>query len=321
MKKIVILSYLGVSLFAAGDYIPLSKLSDDEKVGYNFTDKKDIIKPVESKNYTSVSKKNNEIIQPVENNKIKEKIKDVNKVEVSETNNDLAEKENIIEEFKKENILQDVSKENKILKADNRDFSITPKISYSFLKSDIYIADRVSVVEERGVLIPEVAISYKNHTLKAETMSSKAYFEGVLIEGGDLSTDSSWDKLSYLYKYQNVNMGLGYNVYKIKGNFIFHKYDLIFNEEDLIFNEEDKEEFASLELHFKNEENNIQAEYGGSYGKNDNLDYAYDYYLNLGYKIFKDSLIVSAGYKNRTIEIEDVRFQYKGPTLGLSSTF
>ena len=62
MKKIVILSCLGVSLFAAGDYIPLSKLSDDEKVGYNFTDKKDIIKPVESKNYTSVSKKNNEII-------------------------------------------------------------------------------------------------------------------------------------------------------------------------------------------------------------------------------------------------------------------
>ena len=314
MKKIVILSCLGVSLFAAGDYIPLSKLSDDEKVGYNFTDKKDIIKPVESKNYTSVSKKNNEIIQPVENNKIKEKIKDVHKVEVSEPNTDLAEKENIIEEFKKENILQDVSKENKILKADNRDFSITPKISYSFLKSDIYIADRVSVVEERGVLIPEVAISYKNHTLKAQRMSVKAYFEGVLIYGGDSSTDSSWDKLSYLYKYQNVNVGLGYNVYKLKNDFIFNEYDLTINGKE-------KERFASLEVHFKNEENNIQAEYGGSYGKNDNLDYAYEYYLDLGYKIFKDSLIVSAGYKNRTIEIEDVRFQYKGPTLGLSSTF
>ena len=74
MKKIVILSCLGFSLFAAGDYVPLSELSDDEKVGYNFTDKKDIVTPVESKNYTSVSKKNNEIIQPVENNKIKEKI-------------------------------------------------------------------------------------------------------------------------------------------------------------------------------------------------------------------------------------------------------
>ena len=314
MKKIVILSYLGVSLFAAGDYIPLSKLSDDEKVGYNFTDKKDIIKPVESKNYTSVSKKNNEIIQPVENNKIKEKIKDVHKVEVSEPNTDLAEKENIIEEFKKENILQDVSKENKILKADNRDFSITPKISYSFLKSDIYMVEKVSVVEERGVLIPEVAISYKNHTLKAQRMSAKAYFEGVLIDGGDLSTDSSWDKLSYLYKYQNVNVGLGYNVYKLKNDFIFNEYDLTINGKE-------KERFASLEVHFKNEENNIQAEYGGSYGKNDNLDYAYEYYLDLGYKIFKDSLIVSAGYKNRTIEIEDVRFQYKGPTLGLSSTF
>ena len=314
MKKIVILSCLGVSLFAAGDYIPLSKLSDDEKVGYNFTDKKDIIKPVESKNYTSVSKKNNEIIQPVENNKIKEKIKDVHKVEVSEPNTDLAEKENIIEEFKKENILQDVSKENKILKADNRDFSITPKISYSFLKSDIYMVEKVSVVEERGVLIPEVAISYKNHTLKAQRMSAKAYFEGVLIDGGDLSTDSSWDKLSYLYKYQNVNVGLGYNVYKLKNDFIFNEYDLTINGKE-------KERFASLEVHFKNEENNIQAEYGGSYGKNDNLDYAYEYYLDLGYKIFKDSLIVSAGYKNRTIEIDWFRYQYKGPTLGLSSTF
>ena len=247
MKKIVILSCLGFSLFAAGDYVPLSELSDDEKVGYNFTDKKDIIKPVESKNYTSVSKKNNEIIQPVENNKIKEKIKDVHKVEVSEPNTDLAEKENIIEEFKKENILQDVSKENKILKADNRDFSITPKISYSFLKSDIYMVEKVSVVEERGVLIPEVAISYKNHTLKAQRMSAKAYFEGVLIDGGDLSTDSSWDKLSYLYKYQNVNVGLGYNVYKLKNDFIFNEYDLTINGKE-------KERFASLEVHFKNEE-------------------------------------------------------------------
>ncbi len=314
MKKIVILSCLGFSLFAAGDYVPLSELSDDEKVGYNFTDKKDIVTPVESKNYTSVSKKNNEIIQPVENNKIKEKIKDVNKVQVNEVNTDLAEKENIVEEFKKENILQDVSKENKILKADNRDFSITPKISYSFLKSDIYMVEKVSVVEERGVLIPEVAISYKNHTLKAQRMSAKAYFEGVLIDGGDLSTDSSWDKLSYLYKYQNVNVGLGYNVYKLKNDFIFNEYDLTINGKE-------KERFASLEVHFKNEENNIQAEYGGSYGKNDNLDYAYEYYLDLGYKIFKDSLIVSAGYKNRTIEIDRLRLQYKGPTLGLSSTF
>ena len=314
MKKIVILSCLGFSLFAAGDYVPLSELSDDEKVGYNFTDKKDIVTPVESKNYTSVSKKNNEIIQPVENNKIKEKIKDVNKVQVNEVNTDLAEKENIVEEFKKENILQDVSKENKILKADNRDFSITPKISYSFLKSDIYVTERVSVVEERGVVLPELAISYKNHTLKAQRMSSKAYFEGVLIDGGDLSTDSSWDKLSYLYKYQNVNVGLGYNVYKLKNDFIFNEYDLTINGKE-------KERFASLEVHFKNEENNIQAEYGGSYGKNDNLDYAYEYYLDLGYKIFKDSLIVSAGYKNRTIEIDRLRLQYKGPTLGLSSTF
>lgn len=314
MKKIVILSCFGFSLFAASDYIPLSELSDDEKVGYNFANKKELIKPVESKNYTSVSKKNNEIIQPTQNNEIKEKIKDVNKVQENEPNSDLAEKENIIEEFKKENILQDVSKENKIAKMDNKDFSITPKISYSFLKSDVYVTDRVSVVEERGVIIPELAVSYKNHTLKAETMSSKAYFEGVLIEGGDLFTDSSWNKLSYLYNYQNINIGLGYNIYDFKSN-------LIYNEYGFIFHGEDKEEFASLELHFKNEENNIQAEYGGSYGKNDNLDYAYDYYLDLGYKIFKDSLIVSAGYKNRTIEIDKLRFQYKGPTLSLSSSF
>lgn len=295
MKKIIIvISTLVLSLFS-DDYIPLSNLSDKQKEEYNFINKNSIEK-IEEDSYKKV--KDIKIL----NNQTKEE-----KQELSKPIN-----KEFVKEYKKDNILKD---ERKISQNNfSEDFSITPKLTYSFLKTDVFMTGKVSVVEERGTLIPELSIAYKNHILKAETMNSKAYFEGVLINNGDFSTDSSWDKLSYLYKYQNVNMGLGYNVYTLKGNFIFNQYDLNFYGED-------KEEFPSLDVHFKNEENNLQAEYGASYGKNNNIDYSYEYYLNLGYKLFKDNLIMSAGYKNKTIEIDGVRFQYKGPILTLGGTF
>jgi hypothetical protein len=315
MKKTIIFSCLALFLYAQDDYVPLSELSNAKKIEYNFVDKKEKIEVPKIQEYktTKVEEKEYESISEIEEVEFKEDI--IENVSSSEKIKNIKEEKKVVnkefvKEYKNDNILQDVKKNNIF----NEDFSITPKLSYSFLKSDVFITDRVSVVEERGVLIPELSLSYKNHTLKAETMSSDAYFEGVLIGGGDFFTDTSWNKVSYLYKYKNANIGLAYNIFELKGNFMF-------NELGFDFFAEDKEEFPSLEVHMKNEENNIQTEYGVSYGKNNNLDYAYEYYIDLGYKIFKDNLVVSAGYKNKTIEIDGVRFQYKGPILTLGSTF
>lgn len=321
MKKVIIIGLLAQILWGSDDYLPVSKLTDEKKYEYGFLNKenqKELIQPknnIETNGYEPIKETKVDVQEEIkiEKTELPKIVVEEKKLEIKEKD---YKKEAINKEFltdyKKENILKDSKVKNESSFA--RDFSITPKLTYSFLKSDIYITDRVSVVEERGVLIPEIALSYKNHTLKAEKMDSKAYFEKVLIFGGDLSIDSSWNKLSYLYKYRNANIGLAYNAFEVKGNFIFDQLGLDFYTED-------KEEFPSLEAHFKNEENKLQSEYGVSYGKNNNLDYAYEYYINLGYKLLNDNLVVSAGYKNKTIEIDKVRFQYKGPMIGLSGTF
>ncbi len=296
MKKIVILSCMGFSLFAAGDYIPLSELSDDEKVGYNFANKKDIAKPVESKNYTNISTKNNEIIQPIENNKIK----DVNKVQENEPNSEVAEKENIIEEFKKENILQDVSKENKILKADNRDFSITPKISYSFLKTEVNDANSSVISKTSNEFLPEISLSYKNNTIKSDILKFN-----ISDNSTGNTLDTNWYKIAYLYRYLNANIGLAYN-----------KFEFSINSENNV------EEFPTIELNLKNIDHQFQADYGVSYGKNNDINHAYEYYLNFGYRLFNnESLVFIAGYKNKIIEDDSSKFVYKGPLIGVSSVF
>jgi hypothetical protein len=277
-------------------------MSNDKKTEYNFVNKKNIIESVESNDYRSVTKEKEEIIQPVKNTEIREKIKE-NEI-ISNVNNN---NENILKELKKDNILQNTRNTS------NNDFTITPKFTYSYTTIDGYYPGKVGLLDKKNVLIPEISLAFKNHTLRAEGMNTKAYFKGVIIGNEDLDTKSSWYKLHYLYKYKNVNFGLAYNDYKTSWDFI---------NSNMYYHFEANERFPSLEIHLKNEENRIQTEYGLSYGKNSNIDYAYEYYLTLGYKTFKNNgLIFSVGYKNKTIDIESLKFEYKGPTVGISGTF
>jgi hypothetical protein len=315
MKKTIIFSCLALFLYAQDDYVPLSKLSNAKKIEYNFVDKKEKVEKPKIGEYEprKIQEKEYEAITPIKKVEIKENIieNDVNieKIEEPKEEEKVINKE-FVKEYKNDNILQNVKKNSL---NSSKDFEIAPKLSYSFLKTDIYITDKVSIVEEKGIVIPEISFSYKEHTLKAETMSVKSYFEGVIIGGEDLAMKNSWHKLSYLYKYQNANIGLAYNSYEMKGDFIF---------DNVYYYANDKQRFPSLELHLKNEEDRIQAEYGLSYGKNSDIDYAYEYYVNLGYKIFKNNdLVINAGYKNKTIEIEEARYQHKGPIISLGGTF
>lgn len=297
MKKTIFIAFFTSSLLVANDYLPLSKIEDDKKLEYNFiTLDNKVIKTDEVNTKSTVSNKENKIVQEIPNTK-----KETIKKEI------VLEKE--VNDYKKDNILQNRKINTSI---NSSDFTITPKVTYSYMTTDNYVSGKVAVVDKKNVVMPELAVSYKKHTLKAETMSVKTYFNSVIIGGNDLEMKNSWSKLSYLYKYQNVNLGLAYNLYKLKGNFIFNNVNYFVK---------DEQKFPSLELHVKNEEDKMEVNYGLSYGKNSDIDYAYQYYLNLGYKIFNNNLVLTAGYQNKTIEIGNIRFQHKGPAISLGGTF
>lgn len=286
MKKIIIVSSLVLSLFANDDYVPLSNLSNQQKEEYNFVNKNSVV--------IDEIKQDNKVIDEK-----KELIKPINK--------------EFVKEYKKDNILKD---ERKISQNSfSEDFSITPKLTYSFLKTDISGTDTISAVDEKSTVLPEIALKYKNHIVKVDFMNTKAYFNNVLLVGSDLETTTKWNKLFYFYNINNLNFGLAYNKYDLDWKVV--QYGIVLS---------NTEEFPSLELHMKNVDDRLQAEYGLSYGKNDNIDYVYEYYVNLGYKLLKnDSLILSVGYKDKTLDFDDeangYKFQYKGPTLTLGGTF
>ena len=280
MKKIMILSSLSLYLLANGNYVPLSQLSNNKKKEYNFVEKSKVTKEVGTENQKNILYNNKEII----------------KLEKKENNE-------ITRDYKNRNILNDEIKPSKNSSSHNfnKDFTVTPRLSYMYVTTDIE-----GFTEKTHIIVPEVAFLYKKHTLKADYLNVNSKFYDIA------ELDTSWYRLSYLYKYYNANIGLGYNDLRI---------DFTEIEEGSI---KGSEKFPTLEVHLKNTEDQLVFEYGGFYGKNDNgVKNAYEYYINLGYKIFNnDNLILNVGYKNRTIEFDgDLKIETKGPILGISSTF
>lgn len=303
MKKFFILSFLSLFMFANEDYVPLSSFSDNQKADYNFInnsiiDATDLKTDATDDGYESVK----EVVEPIK----------TNKTVIEEDNKDIIKKEEIVKEYKKDNILQDTKKETKISKQEQiKDFTVSPKIDFMYAQTDIGGTNGDMYSDKRVAVIPEISVSYKQHILKIESFNTKSNFIDADNFNSDLETKVKWHKLNYLYQYQNTNVGLAYNNYTADFNIVNTNTKL-----------QDKEEFPSLEVNFKNEDNKLLALYGGSLGKNNNIDYSYEYYLNLGYKILKnDDLVLSAGYKNKTIEYSDLRYKYQGPMISLGGTF
>lgn len=306
MKKIFILACLSLVMFANDDYVPLSSFSDNQKADYNFInnsiiDAQELKTDLTDDGYESVKQSTEPVVKS-------------NKIVVEEDVKEVIKKEEIVKEYKKDNILQDtkIYKEEKVAKkTQNSDFSVSPKIDFMYAQTDIGGTSGDMYSDKRVAVIPEISVSYKQHILKIESFNTKSNFIDADNFNSDLETKVKWHKLNYLYQYQNTNVGVAYNNYTADFNIINTNTKL-----------QDKEEFPSLEVNFKNEDNKLLALYGGSLGKNNNIDYSYEYYLNLGYKILKNNdLILSAGYKNKTIEYSDLRYKYQGPMISLGGTF
>lgn len=308
MKKTIVFSSLAIFLYAQDDYVPLSKMSNDKKTEYNFVNKKNIIEAVEKENYTSVTEKNNERTNSSQDSEIKDEI--IQEEKIGENSTPI--NKNFVKEYKKENILNNEKKYSQ--NSFNKDFTITPKIIYMNISTTIEKED----IEKTHEITPELLFTYKNHIIKFDYLESNVEKkELVKLNFTDFNLDTKWYRLAYLYKYLNANIGLAYNYLKLDGEY----YNVL--ENDWYVNK-GNEKFLTLEAHFQNSQDKLLVEYGGFYGKNDSdIKSAYEYYLTLGYKIFSnDNLIFNAGYKNRTIDYDDgLQIEYKGPVIGISSTF
>ena len=303
MKKTIIFSCLAIFLYAQDDYVPLSELSNAKKLEYNFVDKKKKIETPKIEEYktTKIEESEYETVTSLKEEEIKEQIiendENIEKVEQLKEEKKIVNKE-FVEDYKNDNILQDVKKNKETNK---KDFSITPKLSYFYVNTELTDSNNSIISDKTSEVLPEISLLFRDHTIKAELLKSSAEDKDT-----NLKLDTSWYKISYLYEYSNVNIGLAYNQLKFK------EYT----------NGTDKEVFPSIEFHLENQDDRLIAQYGISLGSNNNIDYAYEYYLNLGYKLIKnDGLILSAGYKNKTIEDDTTTIEYKGPTISISGNF
>lgn len=270
---------IGASLFASSDYVPFSKFSKDKQIEYNFVK---VEKNTNEKVQTAKEIKKTEIKKPISQN--------ITNIENRE----------IITEYQKENILNENIKDK-----DNffdKDFSITPRLSYMYLSSSIDGEN----IDKTNEVIPEISVQYMKHTLKVDYLEANIRKD---LATSDFKLDTKWLRIAYLYKLYNSNIGLGFNNIKYKNNYLLDT--------------KDKQSFPTLEVHLKNTKDKLVLDYGGFYGRNgDDIKSAYEYYLSLGYKIFNnDNLILNFGYKNRTVEHDDNKLEYTGPTIGISTTF
>ena len=302
MKKIIIVSSLVLHLFASDDYVPLSNLSDKQKEEYNFINKNSVLDIEKNNNYEKIEN----IQKEEEIQTFQEEIEEVKKEPI------VTDKE-FVKEYKKQNILKDEKKES--TSSFSKDFSVTPKISYMHVTTNVEDEN----IEKTHEVVPEILFTYKNHNLKFDYLGSnvkKSDLSDINIQNFELET--KWYRFAYLYSLYNADIGIAYNYLKLDGQY--------FNITDNQLYKAENQKFPTIEAHLKNSEDNFLVEYGGFYGKNDSdVKNAYEYYLTLGYRVFNnDNLIINAGYKNRTVDLEDDdngKIEYKGPVIGISSTF
>lgn len=288
MKKIIIVFALVLNLFASDDYIPLSNLSQEQKEEYNFVNKNIIVETKEDN--TNYAKKE-EVKQK------EEVLKPINK--------------ELVKEYKKENILKDEKKLSS--NVFDKEFFVSPKISYMQVSTTLEKEE----VEKTDEIVPEILFTYKNHNLKFDYFGvdvEKSYLQKS--DFTDFNSNMKWYRLAYLYSFYNANIGMAYNQLKMSGKPFWD------NAKSEFFQTDVNQKFPTIEAHLKSQQNQLVVQYGGFYGKNNEIKDAYEYYLTLGYKIFNnDNLIFNAGYKNRTFLDEDIEITFKGPIIGISSTF
>lgn len=295
MKKTVTFCLLLSTLYAYDDYTPVSEISNDKKVEYNFMNSNKTVNKEVNK------KEEFQPVKSIKNIETKKEILQEEKIPEIKENSSTVDK-NFIKDYKKDNILQDTKKYTD--NTNDKDFGVSTKVAYIYLSTEATANNLGTISDKTSEVLPEISFRYKNNIIKSDILKSSLNDK----ETG-FKLDTTWYKIAYLYRYLNADIGFAYNKVETKSSFLSSN------------SEKDTEEFPSIELNLKNIDHLLQAQYGVSYGRNNDID-AYEYYLNLGYRVFNnESLVLIAGYKNKTIEDDDLKVEYKGPIIGITSTF
>lgn len=179
----------------------------------------------------------------------------------------------------------------------NQDILYSARLTYSPLTAD-YSSSLGNTTDSSNSVEPSGSVSFNSHKIEANYFKSENEFSFNKAE-------TTWYKLSYKYNYENVNIGIGANHVSIDRN-----------------NNDIKETFPSLEIDFKNSSGLMELQYGASLGKNKNIEYAYEYFINLNLKPYNDSnLALVLGYKNRTIEKDNEKIEFATPLIGINTVF
>lgn len=173
------------------------------------------------------------------------------------------------------------------------------KLTYSPLNID-HSTSTTSSSSKSNSFEPSATLNYGDHKLEGSYFKSES-------DASIASIDTTWYKLAYKYNYKNASAGIAANYLVIDKA-----------------SSEEKEIFPSLEVDFKNTSDFLELQYGASLGKNSNIDYVYEYFLNVDIKPTIDSSSsVVVGYKNKTVQFEenDEKFEFTGPYIGINSKF
>lgn len=178
-----------------------------------------------------------------------------------------------------------------------QDILYSARLTYSPLTAN-YSSSLLDTSDTSNSVEPSGSVSFGNHKIEANYFKSENEFSSNKAE-------TTWYKLAYKYNYENVNIGFGANHVSIDRN-----------------NNDIKETFPSLEIDFKNSSGLLDLEYGASLGKNKNIDYSYEYFINLNIKPYENSnLALVLGYKNRTIEKDNEKIEFTTPLIGINTVF
>lgn len=288
MIRSFLLLSIGAALYASSDYIPFSKFSQNEQIEYNF-------RKAEINNSERIDEVRQIKKVPIRNYKKPTATNITRKIEIRKPIKQESKKATEITESK---VIEKKQKEKTLKKTRyKQDILYSARLSFSPLTAD-YSSSLGNTSDKSNSIEPSGSVSFGDHKIEANYFKSENDFSSTNVE-------TTWYKLAYKHKYRNANIGMGINHLSIDSTL-----------------SDEKEIFPSVEVDLKNTSELMDVEYGASVGKNDNIDYAYEYFINLNIKPKENSnqaLVV--GYKSRTIERNDEKFEFNGPFIGINTKF
>lgn len=300
MKKSILLTFLATSLFANGDYLPLSKITEKQKLEYNFITLDNNIQAQEVNTKSTIQK--DEIVPEKE---IPQKISnDLNTNKIIKKD-ELILKDEVKIEPKKAILVENTNyvKEEELNLDEKETTTFTAQVAFSPITSEIS-GSGISLSDDSNTFIPQVEIGIDKHKIVAEYFQIKNSFSGT-------SFDSTIAKLGYRYAFDNLNIG---------GDVNYSKLELTLQGNDIY----QEEVYPSFEMDFNQNIENIQLTYGAGLGRGDDIKYYLNYFINAGIKPYalSDASFV-VGYKARTLKYdeENIKVDFKGPYIGVKSSF